>query len=49
MIDLVYKYVDIIFVPCAFIALWFSKETKHASLDKVEERKATVGIETTSP
>lgn len=32
-----------------FIALWFSKETKHTNLDIVEERRATVGIETTSP
>ncbi len=32
-----------------FIALWFSKETKHTNLDMVEERKAAVGIETTSP
>jgi len=32
-----------------FIALWFSKETKHTNLDIIEERKATVGIETTSP
>ncbi len=32
-----------------FIALWFSKETKHTSLDMAEERKAAVGIETTSP
>ncbi len=32
-----------------FIALWFSKETKHTDLDMVEERKAQVGIEITSP
>jgi len=32
-----------------FIALWFSKETKHTRLDMVEERKAAIGIETTSP
>lgn len=32
-----------------FIALWFSKETKHTSLDMAEERRASVGIETTSP
>ena len=32
-----------------FIALWFSKETRHTSLDMVEERRTTVGIETTSP
>ncbi|MDD5465191.1 MAG: MFS transporter [Candidatus Omnitrophica bacterium] len=32
-----------------FIALWFSKETKHTNLDTREERKAAVGIETTSP
>jgi len=32
-----------------FIALCFSKETKHANLDMLEERRATVGIETTSP
>jgi len=32
-----------------FIALWFSKETKLTNLDMVEERKAVVGIETTSP
>jgi len=32
-----------------FIALWFSKETKHTNLDMLEERKAVVGIESTSP
>jgi MFS family permease len=32
-----------------FIALWFSKETKHANFDSLDEIKATVGIETTSP
>jgi MFS family permease len=32
-----------------FIALLFSKETKHTKLDMVEERKAVVGIESTSP
>lgn len=32
-----------------FIALWFSKETKHTNLDMMEERKAVVGIESTSP
>ncbi len=32
-----------------FIALLFSKETKHTKLDAAEERKAVVGIETTSP
>jgi MFS family permease len=32
-----------------FVALCFSKETRHANLDEPEERKATVGIEATSP
>ncbi len=32
-----------------FIALLFSKETKHTNLDTLEDKKATVGIETTSP
>ncbi|MEI8175297.1 MAG: MFS transporter [Candidatus Omnitrophota bacterium] len=32
-----------------FAALWFSKETKHTDLDTLEDAKATVGIETTSP
>lgn len=32
-----------------FITLWFSKETKHTSLDMAEERRASVGIEITSP
>jgi MFS family permease len=31
------------------IALLFSKETKHTNLDTLEVKKATVGIETTSP
>jgi hypothetical protein len=32
-----------------FIVFWFSKETKYTNLDKVEEIKITVGIETISP
>ncbi len=32
-----------------FIALLFSKETKHTNLDTLEERRTVVGIETTSP
>ncbi len=32
-----------------FIAIWLSKETRHTSLDTLEEEIATVGIETTSP
>ena len=32
-----------------FVALLFSKETKQTSLDMAEERKAAIGIETTSP
>ena len=32
-----------------FIALCFSKETKHTKLDTLEENKVAVGIETTSP
>jgi MFS family permease len=30
-------------------ALWFSKETRHTNLDRIEEKEAVVGIETTSP
>jgi metabolite-proton symporter len=32
-----------------FIAIWLSRETRHASLDTLEVEDATVGIETTSP
>ena len=32
-----------------FIAIWLSRETRHASLDTLEVENATVGIETTSP
>jgi MFS family permease len=32
-----------------FIALCLSRETKHANLDRLEDKKAAVGIETTSP
>jgi MFS family permease len=32
-----------------FIALWLSKETRYTSLDSVEEKSATAGIEITSP
>ena len=32
-----------------FVALLCSRETKHSSLDTLEEENATVGIETTSP
>jgi metabolite-proton symporter len=32
-----------------FIALCLSRETKHTNLDTLEDKKATVGIETTSP
>jgi MFS family permease len=32
-----------------FIALCLSRETKHANLDTLEDKKATVGVETTSP
>ncbi len=32
-----------------FMAICFSRETKHTNLDTLEEKKATVGIETTSP
>ncbi|MCX5900498.1 MAG: MFS transporter [Proteobacteria bacterium] len=32
-----------------FIAIWLSKETRHTSLDTLEDKSATVAIETTSP
>jgi metabolite-proton symporter len=32
-----------------FVALCFSPETKHTNLDTLEEKKATVSVETTSP
>jgi MFS family permease len=32
-----------------FIAIWLSKETRHTSLDTLEEEIATISIETTSP
>lgn len=32
-----------------FTALCLSRETKHTNLDRLEDKKATVGIETTSP
>jgi MFS family permease len=32
-----------------FIALLLSRETKHTNLDTLEDKEATVGIETTSP
>ena len=32
-----------------FIAIWLSKETRHTSLDTLEDERVTVGIETTSP
>jgi len=32
-----------------FIALWVTRETKHTSLDSLENETVAVGIETTSP
>ncbi len=32
-----------------FVAVWLSRETKHTNLDTLEDKKAMVGIETTSP
>ncbi|GGC99551.1 MFS transporter [Tersicoccus solisilvae] len=32
-----------------FIALWFTRETRHRNLDTLEDEAATVAVETTSP
>lgn len=46
------KYVGFylaILAVLSFIALWLSNETRDLNLDNLEEERATIGVETTSP